>query len=71
LELIAQLEDLSQCRAHVNFLRARPGDVKHSQADVARAQEVLGFETQVNVQQGLAHTLAYYRQQSDSPSVST
>jgi nucleoside-diphosphate-sugar epimerase len=69
LELIAQLEDLSQCRAHVTFLPARPGDVKHSQAAVTRAQEMLGFETQVDVQQGLAHTLAYYRQQGDPPSV--
>ena len=69
LELIAQLEDLSQRRAHVTFLPARPGDVKHSQAAVTRAQEMLGFETQVDVQQGLAHTLAYYRQQGDPPSV--
>jgi UDP-glucose 4-epimerase len=69
LELIAQLEDLSQCRAHVTFLPARPGDVQHSQAAVTRAQEVLGFETQVDVQQGLARTLAYYRQQGAPPSV--
>jgi nucleoside-diphosphate-sugar epimerase len=68
LELIAQLEDLSQCRTHVKFLPARPGDVKHSQAAVTRAQEMLGFETQVDVQQGLAHTLAYYQQPGDPPS---
>jgi UDP-glucose 4-epimerase len=67
LQLIDQLEDLSQCRAQVNFLPARPGDVKHSQAAVTRAQELLGFETQVDVQQGLARTLTYYQQPGDTP----
>jgi UDP-glucose 4-epimerase len=62
LELIAQLEASSQCRAQVKFLPARPGDVKHSQADITRAQALLGFAAQVDVQQGLARTLAHYQQ---------
>ena len=62
LELIAHLERLSQRRAQVTFLTPRAGDVKHSQADITRAKHLLGFETAVDVEEGLARALAYYRQ---------
>ncbi|ETX02006.1 MAG: hypothetical protein ETSY1_05160 [Candidatus Entotheonella factor] len=62
LELIAHLEEMGQRRARVTFLPPRAGDVKHSQADITRAQKLLGFETAVSVEEGLARTLAYYRQ---------
>lgn len=62
LELIAHLEVLSQCRVEVTLLPSRPGDVKHSQADITRAKNLLGFETVVDVEEGLARALAYYRQ---------
>ncbi len=61
LELIAHLESLSQRRAQVTLLPPRAGDVKHSQADITRAKNLLGFETAVDVEEGLARTLAYYR----------
>jgi nucleoside-diphosphate-sugar epimerase len=62
LELIAYLEALSQRQAQVTLLPPRAGDVKHSQADITRAKTLLGFETTVDVEEGLARTLAYYRQ---------
>jgi nucleoside-diphosphate-sugar epimerase len=62
LELIASLEALSQRRAQVLWLPPRAGDVKHSQADTTRAKSLLGFATAVDVEEGLARTLAYYRQ---------
>ena len=62
LELIAHLERLSQRQAQVTFLPPRAGDVKHSQADITRAKHLLGFETAVDVEAGLARALAYYRQ---------
>jgi nucleoside-diphosphate-sugar epimerase len=48
-------------------LAARPGDVRHSQADVSRAKALLGFEPLVDVEQGLQLTLAYYQQQLNRP----
>jgi UDP-glucose 4-epimerase len=62
LQLVAYLEELTQQRAHIEFFPARPGDVRHSQADIARATHLLGFTPQVDVKAGLQHTLAYYRQ---------
>ncbi|ETX06222.1 MAG: hypothetical protein ETSY2_18420 [Candidatus Entotheonella gemina] len=61
LELIAHIEVLSQRRAQVMLLPPRAGDVKHSQADITRAKKLLGFETAVDVKEGLARTLAYYQ----------
>jgi nucleoside-diphosphate-sugar epimerase len=62
LELIAHLETLSQRRAQVAWLPPRAGDVKHSQADITRAKDLLGFETVVAIEEGLTRTLASYRQ---------
>lgn len=62
LELIAHLEQISERQAQVELLPPRAGDVKHSQADITRAKDLLGFETAVEVEEGLARTLAYFRQ---------
>ena len=63
LQLVAMLEGFTQRRARVEFFPSRPGDVKHSQADIGRAKALLGFEPLVDVEQGLRRTLAYYQQQ--------
>ena len=53
LALIAHLESLSQRRAQVAWLPPRAGDVKHSQADITRAKNLLGFETVVAIEEGV------------------
>jgi len=62
LQLITYLEELTNQQAHVEFLPDRPGDVRHSQADITRATHLLGFTPQIDVKEGLQYTLAYYRQ---------
>ena len=61
LQLITYLEELSQCQARIEFLPTRAGDVQHSQADVARAKELLGFEPCVDIKEGLRRTLTYFQ----------
>jgi len=39
----------------------RPGDVKHSQASIARAAEAIGFVPKVGFQEGLRATVEFYR----------
>jgi UDP-N-acetylglucosamine/UDP-N-acetyl-alpha-D-glucosaminouronate 4-epimerase len=39
----------------------RAGDVKDSQADIAKARRVLGYEPLVGFEEGLARTVAWYR----------
>ncbi|MFS8891753.1 hypothetical protein NW838_11560, partial [Synechococcus sp. R55.2] len=43
------------------FAEPRPGDVKHSCADIGRARELLGFAPSVSFEEGLRHTLAWLR----------
>jgi nucleoside-diphosphate-sugar epimerase len=39
----------------------RPGDVKDSQADISKARRILGYQPIVSFQEGLARTVAWYR----------
>lgn len=39
----------------------RAGDLKHSFADLARARSLLGYDSIVNFERGLAETVAWYR----------
>jgi UDP-N-acetylglucosamine/UDP-N-acetyl-alpha-D-glucosaminouronate 4-epimerase len=41
----------------------RAGDVKDSQADITRAKELLGYEPLVRLEEGLRHTIDWYRSQ--------
>ena len=39
----------------------RPGDVKDSQADISKARRLLGYGPSVSFEEGLARTVAWYR----------
>lgn len=38
----------------------RPGDVRHSQADIGKAQKALGYDPQFNIMQGLQIAMPWY-----------
>ena len=40
----------------------RPGDVRHSVASIAKAGEVLGFSPEISVEDGLARSIEWYRE---------
>jgi nucleoside-diphosphate-sugar epimerase len=44
------------------YAESRAGDIKHSQADITRAKEKLGYEPVVSFEEGLARTIEWYRQ---------
>ena len=39
----------------------RPGDIEHSQADITRAKEHLGYQPKVSFEEGLRNTIEWYR----------
>ena len=39
----------------------RPGDIRHSQASISKAQQLLGYSPAVSVEQGLTETIAWLR----------
>ena len=45
----------------------RPGDVRHSMADISRARDDLGYEIGVSFEEGLSRTIDHYLAVDDSP----
>jgi nucleoside-diphosphate-sugar epimerase len=66
---------LNQLVAHLNRLLGtdipsghgdpRPGDVRHSQADIERARNELGYRPTTNVLEGLRHCLHWWEQRTE------
>ncbi|RME75309.1 MAG: SDR family oxidoreductase [Planctomycetota bacterium] len=60
LELVEKLNEVLGTRIEPEFAPPRPGDVKHSQADITRAREELGYEPIVSFEEGLRRTVEAY-----------
>ncbi len=60
-ELYSRIRDLLGSTDEPVYEESRPGDVKHSQADVSRARELLGFSCRVSFEEGLEKTVDWYR----------
>jgi UDP-glucose 4-epimerase len=61
LELVTKINSLLGTTLEPIHQPPRPGDVKHSQADIAPAQTDLGYVPKVDIEQGLRKCLEYYR----------
>jgi nucleoside-diphosphate-sugar epimerase len=64
LDLLAALNDVLGTEIEARFGEPRPGDVRHSLADIARARRLLGYEPIVQLEEGLARAVAWYREQN-------
>jgi UDP-glucose 4-epimerase len=62
LELVAHLNELLGTRIAPTHADPRPGDVRHSQADISRAVADLGYKPTTDVRRGLARCLEWWRQ---------
>ncbi len=60
--LFGALRSLTGSAVAPDFLPARTGDVRHSQADIGRARTMLGYSPTVEFDEGLARTLDWARQ---------
>ena len=58
--LIDELEDLAGHPIEPRRLEPRPGDVRHSLADITCAREALGYEPEIDALTGLRMTFAYH-----------
>ena len=59
-DLVTQLNEIFGTQLEADLREPRPGDVKHSRADVARAELELGFSASVELAQGLRRTIEAY-----------
>ena len=60
LDLVAMLNDILGTNLSPVHEAPRPGDVRHSQADISRARREIGFEPVVSFADGLRQTVAAY-----------
>ncbi|MDG2383989.1 MAG: SDR family oxidoreductase [Pirellulaceae bacterium] len=61
LSLIQQLNQLLGTDVQPRFAEPRIGDVKHSLADITRAEQLLGYAPPVTFEEGLRRSIKYYR----------
>jgi UDP-glucose 4-epimerase len=60
LQLVELLNEITGRSQEIVFQDERPGDVKHSEAGLDRAREILGYEPGVCFEEGLRRTYAWY-----------
>jgi UDP-glucose 4-epimerase len=58
--LVATLNELLGSRIEPVLAEPRPGDVRHSQASVARAERLLEYRPLVNLRDGLSRTIEWF-----------
>ena len=61
-QLAETMISLSGARVGVTHGEARPGDIRHSVADISRAREVIGYQVVVSPEEGLRRTVEWYRE---------
>ena len=60
-ELVATVNELLDTDIEPRYDDPRPGDVRHSMADISKAKELLGYEPAVGFEEGLERTIAAMR----------
>lgn len=63
-ELVDLLNNLLGTELPPRFVGPRPGDIRHSRADISRAREQLGYSPSVELRDGLLRTIAWFRNQA-------
>ena len=61
LDLVGKLNTILGTQFEPVFAPARAGEIRHSQATIARAEQELGFELQTDFEAGLEKTVAWYQ----------
>ncbi|MCX7973093.1 MAG: SDR family oxidoreductase [Candidatus Aminicenantes bacterium] len=59
--LVTELNRLLGTQIKSIHAEPRPGDIRHSLADISKARRILGFEPRYSFEAGLAHTLNWFK----------
>ncbi|HUO17035.1 MAG TPA: SDR family oxidoreductase [Verrucomicrobiae bacterium] len=64
-EIFQLLRKLTGYSGKPEYRGEREGDIKHSLADISRAEAALGYKPTVDFEEGLRRTVEWYRQQTE------
>src|SRR5262249_32911513 len=59
--VIARINELLGTRVQPRYVDARPGDIKHSLADISLAKKVIGYAPTISFDDGLSRSIDWYR----------
>jgi nucleoside-diphosphate-sugar epimerase len=65
-QVIAAINDVLGKNVQPRHVGPRPGDVRHSCADITLAQDLLSYEPQIGFEEGLGRAIDYYRSMTAS-----
>ncbi len=60
-QIIGQINELLGRNVKPHYAPTRPGDVKHSLADISLARQVIGFEPKISFADGLRKAIDWYK----------
>ena len=60
--LLAELQAILGTKLPPSYEPPRAGDVRHSLADISRAEQLLGYRPIVGLSEGLKYTVDWYRE---------
>ena len=61
LELVQMINEILEKEVKPEFHSRRPGDVKHSLADITKARDLLGYKAEISFREGLTETIEWYK----------
>jgi UDP-N-acetylglucosamine 4-epimerase len=61
-QLFQHLKKISQSNVEAEFVHERPGDVRHSLADISKAKSLLGYDPKISVEEGLMRTFKWFKE---------
>lgn len=64
--LLAELQRIVETDFTPRYEQARPGDIRHSLADLTKAHKLLGYQPAIDLAEGLRLTVAWYKQHRSS-----
>ena len=65
-DLLRLIQEVLGVSATPRYGKPRPGDVRHSLADITRARDTLGFTPSISLREGLRRSAAYYKERRAS-----
>jgi len=66
-QTLAVLGEILGYQPEPRYEAPRPGDVRHSLADISEARRILGYEPLVGFEEGLRRTIEWYRENLADP----
>jgi len=63
-EMVAYLKEITGKDIDAVYKSERPGDVKHSKADISKISQKLGYKPQITFREGLKNVFEWYEQQN-------